>query len=84
MTPRVTREPAKEFAARLKITPGPFRSEWLEGKEPIVIPMPLQFITSWGMDMMKWDYEEGHSYLGEEGIRLFLVHSCLSGGAHHP
>ncbi len=71
--PKVTKAPDKEFDAWLSITPGPFHPEWMKGKQEMITPMPLQFMTSWGMDMMKWDYEEGHAYLGEEGIEVFIV-----------
>jgi hypothetical protein len=36
-------------------------------------PLPLQFRTSWGRDMMAWDYEVGHSYLEEIGFEMVIV-----------
>ena len=71
--PKVTKEPAKEFEAWLGITQGPWRKEWGKADPAILSPMPLQFRTSWGMDMMRWDYEVGHSYLEEVGLETFLV-----------
>lgn len=71
--PKVSRAPQRDFEAWLGITPGPFRMEWGVPDEMLQFPMPLQFMTSWGMDMMKWDYEVGDAYLEEVGLEAFLV-----------
>ncbi len=70
--PKMIREPQRKFEAWLKIVPGPFRKEWGENLN-MLSPLPLQFRTSWGKEMMKWDYVVGTSYLEEVGIEAFLV-----------
>ena len=71
--PKVIKVPQQDFAAVLGVTPGPFREEWGKADKSILSPLPLQFRTDWGMDMMKWDYDVGDSYLEEEGLEVFWV-----------